>query len=69
MTAPPDILESAEDGSKGGRVLWGGIYRGLVSDTGRTNIPHHFNVMVYGVVFHWVSVMVEGAEEQGQCGQ
>ena len=69
MPAPPDILESSEDSSKGGRVLWGVVYRGLGSDTGRTNIPHHFNVVVYEVVFHWVSVMVEGAEDQGQRGQ
>ena len=28
-----------------------------------------FNVVVYAVVIHWVTVMVEVAEEQGEHGQ
>ena len=25
VPAPPEILESAEDGGEGGRLLWGGV--------------------------------------------
>ena len=31
--------------------------------------PNIFNVVVYAVARHWVTVMVEGAEERGECGQ
>ena len=31
--------------------------------------PTIFNVVVYAVVRHWVTVMVECAEEWGECGQ
>ena len=31
--------------------------------------PTIFNVVVDAVVHHWVSVMVEGAEERGERGQ
>ena len=31
--------------------------------------PTTFNVVVDVVVWHWLDVMVEGAEERGECGQ
>ena len=31
--------------------------------------PTIFNVVVDAVVMHWVTVMVEDAEERGECGQ
>ena len=31
--------------------------------------PTIFNVVVDAVLRHWVTVMVEGAEERGKCGQ
>ena len=31
--------------------------------------PTIFNVVVYAVVRHWVTVMVLGVEERGECGQ
>ena len=52
MPDPPDILESAEYGGEGGRVLRGGVYGGSGSDTGRPATPHHFNVVVDAVVRH-----------------
>ena len=30
--------------------------------------PTIFNVVVDAVVRHWVTVMIEGAEEWGECG-
>ena len=69
MPAPPDILELAEDGRKGGRVLQGGIYKGSGVTQGDPLSPTILNVVVDAVVFHWVYVMVEGAEERGKCGQ
>ena len=42
MPAPPDIMELDEDGSEGGRLIRGGIYRGSGSDAGRPAIPQHF---------------------------
>ena len=65
MTAPTDILDLAEDGGEGERILHGGAHRCLGRDAGRPAIPHHFNVVVDEVVRHWVSVMAEGAEERG----
>ena len=31
--------------------------------------PTIFNVVVDAVVRHWVTVILEGAEERGECGQ
>ena len=42
MPDPPDILESAENGSEGGRVLQGGFYGGSGNDIGIPTISHHF---------------------------
>ena len=42
MPSPPDILETAEYGSKGGRILQGGVHGCLGHDSGRSAIPHHF---------------------------
>ena len=50
----------------------GGYYRaGFKGDLGVTQgdllSPNRFNVVVDVVVWHWVTVMVEGAEERGEC--
>ena len=42
MPNPPNILDSDEDGGKGGGILWGVVHRGLGVDTGRPDIPYHF---------------------------
>ena len=42
MSDPLDILESAEDGGKGGRVLRSGVHRCSGSEAGRPIILHHF---------------------------
>ena len=41
MTAPMEILESAEDGGEVGRVSRGGVHRCPGHDAGRPAIPHH----------------------------
>ena len=69
MPDPLDILELAEDGGEGGRISWGSVHRCLGSDAGDPIYPAIFNVVVYAVVQHWVSVMVEVAEEQDGHGQ
>ena len=61
--APPYILESAEDGGKDGRVLQGGVYGAWGVMQGDLLSPTIFSVVVDAVVRHWVSVMVEGAED------
>ena len=52
----------------------GGCYRvAFKGDPGVTQVdplsPTIFNVVVDAVVRHWVTVMVEGAEERGESGQ
>ena len=52
----------------------GGCYRvAFKGDPGMTQVdplsPTIFNVVVDAVVRHWVTVMVEGAEERGESGQ
>ena len=42
MSSPLDLLEAADDGGKGGRVLRGGFQGVLRSDAGRPALPHHF---------------------------
>ena len=42
MPIPPDILELAEYGGKGGRVLRSGVKRRYGRDAGIPAIPHHF---------------------------
>ena len=42
MPATLDILESDEDGGKGGRILQGGIHRCLRRDSGISDILHNF---------------------------
>ena len=39
---PLDILDSAENGGEGGRVLQVGVHRCSESDTRRPSIPNHF---------------------------
>ena len=49
---------------------YGAAFKG---DQGVTQVdplsPTIFNVVVDAVASHWVTVMVEGAEEQGERGQ
>ena len=42
IPAPLEILESAEDGGEGGRVLRGGVHRCPWSDAGIPVIPQYF---------------------------
>ena len=42
-------------------------YRGVTH--GDPLSPTIFNVVVGAVVRHWVTVILEGAEERGECGQ
>ena len=41
MSAPPDLLDAADDGGKGGQVLLGSFKGGLRIDAGRLALPHH----------------------------
>ena len=68
MSAPPYILESAEDGGESGMVLQGGIHRCSGSDAGRPAFLRHFERSGVCGSCHWVSVMVKGAEERGKRG-
>ena len=42
MPAPPDILESAEDGGEDEGILRGGVNRCPGRDAVRLDIPHYF---------------------------
>ena len=45
-------------------------FTGIVDRRRETRYPHTiFNMVVDAVVRHWVSVMVKGAEKQGERGQ
>ena len=66
ILAPPDILELAENGGE----YYGAAFKGAQGVTQVDPLsPTIFNVVVDSVVRHWVSVMVESAEEQGGCRQ
>ena len=62
-------MEAVDDGFKVGRILRDGVSGRVWSDTGVSAPPTIFNVVVDAVVQHWVTVVVEGAEEQGERGQ
>ena len=65
MLAPPDILESSEDGGKGG----GYCGEDFTDDRGVIQVdplsPTIFNVVVGAVVCYWVAVPMESTEEPG----
>ena len=66
MPAPPGILESDEDGVKGGKLLGGGIHGCSVSDARRPTIPHHFQ---YGGGCGSASLYVGDGVGSGRAGR
>ena len=67
--APIDVLEAAHDGRKGRWLLRDGVPGSARGDAGRSALPAIFNVLVDAVVRNWVTVLIAGAEEQGEHGQ
>ena len=69
LAAPPYVLEAVDDGIKGGGY-YGTAFQGARGVTqGDPLSPTIFNMVVGALVRHWVTVMVEGSEERGDCGQ
>ena len=69
MSDPPELLEAADYGGKGGQLLRVGFKGARRVTQGDPLSPTIFNVVVDAVVQHWVQVMGEGVEEQGERGK